>query len=37
MIQSIKKFLGIQPKVYDLPYNERVYITMLSTSIERVK
>ena len=37
MLQSIKKFFGIAPNVYDLPYNQRVYVIALSTAVERVK
>jgi hypothetical protein len=37
MITAIKKFFGVVPSVYDLPYNERVYIVALSTAVERVR
>jgi hypothetical protein len=37
MIATIKKLLGIAPNVYDLPYNERLYVVALSTAIERVR
>jgi hypothetical protein len=37
MLQSIKKFFGITPNIYDLPYNQRVYVIALSTAVERVK
>jgi hypothetical protein len=37
MIAAIKKFFGIAPNVYDLPYNERVYVVALSTAVERVR
>ena len=37
MLQSIKKFFGITPNVYDLPYNDRVYVIALSTAVVRVK
>lgn len=37
MIGTIKRLLGIQPSVYDLPYNQRVYIVALSTAVERVR
>ena len=37
MIAAIKKLLGITPNVYDLPYNQRVYVVALSTAVERVR
>ena len=37
MLASIKKFFGITPNVYDLPYQQRVYIVALSTAVERVR
>ena len=37
MFATIKKWLGIQPSVYDLPYNQKVYIVALSTAVERVR
>jgi hypothetical protein len=37
MLKSIKRFLGISPNVYDLPYQQRVYIVALSTAVERVR
>jgi len=37
MIDAIKRLFGIQPSIYNLPYNQRVYIVALSTSVERVK
>jgi hypothetical protein len=37
MINAIKKLLGIGPNVYDLPYNQRVYVVALSTAVERVR
>jgi hypothetical protein len=37
MIDSIKRFFGITPSIYELPYEKRLFITMLSTSVERVK
>jgi hypothetical protein len=37
MIATIKKFFGIAPNIYDLPYNDRVYVIALSTAVERVK
>lgn len=37
MLASIKKFFGIAPNVYDLPYQQRVYIVALSTAVERVR
>jgi hypothetical protein len=37
LIHRIKRFLGITPKVYDLPYNQKVYIITLSTAVERVR
>jgi hypothetical protein len=37
MIRSIKRFFGIPPNVYDLPYQQRVYIVALSTAVQRIK
>lgn len=37
MIATIKKFFGVAPNVYDLPYDQRVYVIALSTAVERVK
>jgi hypothetical protein len=37
VIQSIKRFFGITPNVYNLPYNERIYVIALSTAVERVR
>ena len=37
MINAIKRLLGITPNVYDLPYNERVYVIALSTAVQRVR
>lgn len=37
MLHSIKKFFGMTPRVYDLPYSQRLYIVALSTAVERVK
>ena len=37
MIESIKRFLGLTPNVYSLPYNERSFVITVSTAIERVK
>jgi hypothetical protein len=37
MIDSIKRFFGITPNVYDLPYQQRLYVIALSTAIERVR
>jgi len=37
MLAAFKKLLGIVPNVYDLPYNERLYVVALSTAIERVR
>jgi hypothetical protein len=37
MIQAIKQFFGFVPNVYDLPYNERIYVIALSTAVQRIK
>jgi hypothetical protein len=37
MVHFIKKFFGITPSIYQLPYQERAYIITLSTAVERVK
>jgi hypothetical protein len=37
MINTIKSLLGITPNVYNLPYNERIYVIALSTAVERVR
>jgi hypothetical protein len=37
MIYAIKRLLGIVPSVYNLPYNERVYLVALSTAVQRVR
>ncbi len=37
MIQTIKRFFGFVPNVYDLPYNERIYVVALSTAVQRVR
>jgi hypothetical protein len=37
MINAIKRLLGIAPNVYDLPYNERIYLIALSTAVHRVR
>lgn len=37
MISAIKQFLGITPRVYNLPYNERVWVIAVSTALERVR
>ena len=37
MIDAIKRFFGIVPRVYDLPYQHRIYIVALSTAVERVR
>lgn len=37
MIATIKKFFGIAPRVYDLPYNQRLYVIALSTAVQRIK
>jgi hypothetical protein len=37
LIQSIKDFFGLSPRIYDLPYQQRAYIITLSTAVERVK
>ena len=37
MITAIKKFFGIAPNVYDLPYNQRLYVIALSTAVQRIK
>ena len=36
-IYYIKNLFGITPSIYDLPYQQRVYIITLSTAVERVK
>ena len=37
MIATIKKFLGFVPNVYDLPYQQRIYVIALSTAVQRVR
>lgn len=37
MIDSIKRFFGITPNVYSLPYQQRIYVIALSTAVERVR
>lgn len=37
MIETIKRFFGIQPNIYNLPYNQRCFIITVGTAMERVK
>lgn len=37
MLNAIKRFLGIAPDVYSLPYEQRLFIVSVGTAIERVK
>ena len=37
VIDSIKRFFGIAPNVYSLPYQQRNYVIALSTAVERVR
>jgi len=37
VIESVKQFLGFVPNVYNLPYQQRIYIIALSTAVQRVR
>jgi hypothetical protein len=37
MIETIKRFFGIYPPIYSLPYEQRAFIVTVSTAMERVK
>lgn len=37
MLYAIRRLLGLVPDVYNLPYNERLYVIAVGTAIERVR
>jgi len=37
VIQSIKRFFGFVPNVYNLPYHHRIYVIALSTAVTRIR